>query len=589
MVVGRSNYICIHRFLQVSGESPILAADPTSEIGRVASWMRKSETGLLSDLGTPISGELYGDICCDADLCAAHNCPYYTECFFFKSKAKARAAQIIIANHHLLFSDASSRLENEVGYDEEAVLPSFGHLIIDEAHNIEANASEFFRSHYDSSALLRQVHRIDRGGRYSKRSLLEHIGAYCPDIARIEGVKDLIHRLLAEVETLDQYLLSVFEKNRFQPVLINVEHQSRLTDFCAAAERIVETTARFAERIDLLLQSVTVPQESEARLKELEVRAKRVVRMVGVLEEFCAFERWGDAIHWFNVERVRKQVRIQVCITPLIVAPILTEALFSKLETVVCTSATLDLGDSFAFWSAQVGLPYDEERPYLQGIFTSPFDYKSRVMLLTPVDAPVPPARADEPYLAYLAETIWRSVETIGGGALVLFTSYAVLTATKEALAERFSAANLPLLSQGEADRYTLLQTFIDEHESTLFATSSFWEGVDAPGETLRMVIIVKLPFSVPSDPVFKARCDAIDAAGGSGFFQLALQSATMRLKQGFGRLLRSSDDRGVVLILDSRVVQKSYGQYMLRALPESYWPESITDSLSRSIDSFLY
>ncbi|HZJ88023.1 MAG TPA: helicase C-terminal domain-containing protein, partial [Sphaerochaeta sp.] len=134
-----------------------------------------------------------------------------------------------------------------------------------------------------------------------------------------------------------------------------------------------------------------------------------------------------------------------------------------------------------------------------------------------------------------------------------------------------------------------LLQTFIDEHESTLFATSSFWEGVDAPGETLRMVIIVKLPFSVPSDPVFKARCDAIDAAGGSGFFQLALQSATMRLKQGFGRLLRSSDDRGVVLILDSRVVQKSYGQYMLRALPESYWPESTTDSLSRSIDGFLY
>ncbi|NMA23474.1 MAG: ATP-dependent DNA helicase, partial [Spirochaetales bacterium] len=152
-----------------------------------------------------------------------------------------------------------------------------------------------------------------------------------------------------------------------------------------------------------------------------------------------------------------------------------------------------------------------------------------------------------------------------------------------------FAQEEMVLLSQGEVDRFTLLKNFIDDGDSTLFATSSFWEGVDAPGDTLRMVIIVKLPFSVPSDPVFKARCDAIDAAGGSGFFQLALQSATMKLKQGFGRLLRSTADRGVVLILDSRVVQKSYGPYMLRSLPESHWPECTTDSISSRIESFLF
>ena len=171
----------------------------------------------------------------------------------------------------------------------------------------------------------------------------------------------------------------------------------------------------------------------------------------------------------------------------------------------------------------------------------------------------------------------------------MLFTSYVMLKQVKRMLESRFEQASLTLLGQGELDRYTLLNRFIAEQDSTLFATSSFWEGVDAPGNTLRMVIIVKLPFAVPSDPVFKARCEAIDNAGGSGFYQLALQSATMKLKQGFGRLLRSTADRGVVLILDSRVITKNYGVYMLRALPESYHPETESAGLCTKIENFLY
>ena len=587
--VGRSNYICILRFLQVKADSPLLAADPGSELYRVESWMRTSQSGLFNELSIPISGELYSESCCDGDLCPAHSCPYFKECFFFKAKARAREAQIVISNHHLLFSDAQSRIMSETEYDEEAVLPAFSHLVIDEAHNIEANASEYFKDLYDSSALLRQVHKIQRSSRYSKNSLLDQIGSYCPEIERVEAVKDLIHLLVQQVETLDQYLSVVFQKNHYQPTLIKAEHQGRLTDFVTASRAIIETSARLKARIDLLVESVKVPSELESRAHELKVRSDRIEAMASVLERFCDFESWGDEIHWFNAERARSQIRIQVCITPLSIAPIITEALFSKLETVVCTSATLDLGDEFAFWSGRVGLPYTEERPYLKGIYPSPFDYEERLMLLTPVDAPLPPPKADEPYLTYLVETIWESVYTTGGGALVLFTSYAVLTHVKEALEERFRDASMLLLTQGEGDRYTLLNTFIAAGDSTLFATSSFWEGVDAPGDTLRMVIITKLPFSVPSDPVFKARCEAIDQNGGSGFFQLALQSATMKLKQGFGRLLRSTADRGIVLILDSRVVTKSYGSFMLKSLPKSYHPECDTSSISSRIESFLY
>lgn len=589
LAVGRSNYICILRFLQVKADSPLLAADPGSELYRVESWMRTTESGLFNELATPISAELYSESCCDGDLCPAHSCPYFKECFFFKAKARAREAQIVISNHHLLFSDAQSRIVSETEYDEEAVLPAFSHLVIDEAHNIEANASEYFKDQYDSSALLRHVHKIQRSSRYSKNSLLDQIGAYCPEIERVEAIKDLIHLLVQQVETLDQYLVSVFQKNHYQPTLIKAEHHGRLGDFVTASGAIIETAARLKARIDLLVDGVKVPSELESRSHELRVRSDRIDAMASVLQRFCDFESWGDEIHWFNAERARSQIRIQVCITPLSIAPIITDALFSKLETVVCTSATLDLGDEFAFWSSRVGLPYTDSRPFLKGIYPSPFDYEERLMLLTPVDAPLPPPKADEPYLTYLVEAIWESVHTTGGGALVLFTSYAVLSYVKEALAERFAAERMLLLSQGEGDRYTLLNTFIADADSTLFATSSFWEGVDAPGDTLRLVIITKLPFSVPSDPVFKARCEAIDQGGGSGFFQLALQSATMKLKQGFGRLLRSTADRGIVLILDSRVVTKSYGPFMLRSLPKSYHPECETASIPARIESFLY
>lgn len=589
LAVGRSNYICIQRFLQVKADTPLSAVDPESELARVERWMRTTESGLFSDLGFSISGELFGEICCDSDLCPAHSCPYYKECFFFKAKARAREAQIVISNHHLLFSDAQSRNVSDTDYDEEAILPPFNHLVIDEAHNIEANASEYFKAEYDSSSLLRHVYKIQRSSRYSKQSLLDQVGAYCTEVERIEAIKDLIHLLLQQVETLDQYLLSVFQKNDYQPVLIKTEHQDRLADFSRAAVAIVETATRLGSRIAGLVSAVKVPAEMEGRANELKVRSERITALADVLSRFCDFAGWGDEIHWFNAERVRSQVRIQVCITPLSIAPILTEALFSKLETVVCTSATMDLGDEFAFWSSRMGLPYTESRPYLRGVFLSPFDYKERLMLLTPHDAPLPPAKADEPYVHYLRESIWDSVHTTGGGALVLFTSYATLKAVKEGLSPRFAEEGMLLLSQGEGDRYALLNTFIADADSTLLATSSFWEGVDAPGDTLRLVIITKLPFSVPSDPVFKARCEAIDRAGGSGFFQLALQSATMKLKQGFGRLLRSTSDRGIVLILDSRVMTKSYGPFMLRSLPESYHPECDTSSIAARIESFLY
>lgn len=588
LAVGRGNYICIQRFVQVRGEASLLAQDPQSELFQLGRWANETETGLRSDYPGKL-GEIWSEVCCDGDLCSTHKCPYFHDCFFFKAKQKAKEARIIVSNHHLLFTDARSRYEDDVEYDEEAVLPAFNRLIIDEAHNIEQNASEYFTAEYDSKEMLRQIGWIQRSGRYASKSLLEQLGEYSPEPELIDRILDDIQLLVQEVGTLEQYLLGVFQKNDFQPVLIKMEQQHRLKDFVEQATKVSQASGRLSAKINTFLEHNKAPEELDTKVNELKVRGVRIASMSEVLSRFCDFSTWSDDVHWFNAESFRNTRSVQVMITPLSIAPLLVDALFKKLDTVVCTSATLDLNDAFAFWGSRVGLPYDEVRPYHIATFTSPFDYHNRLMLLTPTDAPLLTKDNEEFYVSYMSETIFSAILSSGGGALVLFTSYAMLQKVKERLQSRFEKEGLDLFCQRDMDRYTLLNRFISQKDSTLFATSSFWEGVDAPGDTLRMVIIVKLPFNVPTDPVFKARCEAIDKNGGSGFYQLALQEATMKLKQGFGRLMRNTGDTGVVLILDSRVVSKNYGVYMMRSLPESFHPETETSGICDKIENFLY
>ena len=469
------------------------------------------------------------------------------------------------------------------------MLPSYSRLVFDEAHNIEENATSYFTEEYDPKELKRQLSIIQRHSG-KKPSLLEQLAEFSPDATLADKILDGILEAGKAADTLDQYLVHLFSKTLYQPCLITPALQGRLTDFVSTAKPVWEYCAQLASLIGRFLEQNKAPEEYQPRIKELKVRGLRVQAMGKVLSDFCDFPSWGNEVHWFHIEQERGgDHRAQVRITPLVIAPLLVDAIFKKLDTVVCASATLSLGDNFHYWGGRVGLPYDDVRPFLTGVYPSPFDFPHRLLLLTPEDAPEMDRSHPERYVSYMADTIWNSVLSAGGGTLVLFTSYQMLKAVKEQVADRFAQNGMALLAQGESDRFSLLKRFIGEEDSTLFATSSFWEGVDAPGNTLRMVIIVKLPFQVPTDPVFKARCDAIDRQGGSGFLQLGLPETTMKLKQGFGRLLRNKEDRGVVLVLDSRVVTKSYGISMIRSLPESWHPDCRTDSISSHIEQFLY
>jgi len=589
LVVGRSNYLCQHRLEERASEAPLLAHDPLGELGSLVAWSGETDTGLRSDFPGKLRGELWQDVCSDTDLCLGYRCSFAKDCFFMKSRKKASESRLLITNHHLLFTDSRSRMIDGIGYDEEAVLPSFNRLVIDEAHNIEKNATDYFTATYSAYEMMRSLSRAVQQKRQSK-SLVEEVAPYAKDQRLVDTILGTASLLGESIGYVDTYLSQMMQQVRSSSFLVNRAMKSQLADFIRLSQAVVEHAGRFESQTRTLVMESSLPEELEFRGKELAVHAKRVLAGSEALRTFIDMEGWNEDVHWFEtVEHGRSVKGVDVHISPLSVAQPLREALFGKLETVVCTSATLDLNDRFAYWGSRIGLPLDDSRTYLTAVHHSPFDFKSRLLLLTPHDAPLFSEKNPQEFFFYCTATIGNAILSSGGGALVLFTSYAMLTSVAKEVEPLLAASGITLLRQGDADRSHLLKRFKEDVDSVLFATDSFWEGVDAPGNALRMVIIVKLPFRLPTDPVFRARQEALDGEGKGGFFQLALPEATMKLKQGFGRLLRNTLDSGIVLILDSRVVNKQYGKWMLQALPESYHPETATEGIASKIESFLF
>jgi ATP-dependent DNA helicase DinG len=271
--------------------------------------------------------------------------------------------------------------------------------------------------------------------------------------------------------------------------------------------------------------------------------------------------------------------------TPIDVAPSLKEALFEPNKTVVCVSATLTVNNSFTYWERRSGLGLSG-RQVLSGQFPSPFPYAKAVLLAVPADAPLP----DNPsFRAFVDMAAAKLAEAAGGSALVLFTSYESLRSAFAAAAPLLEERGIRCLKQGDDDRSRLLRSFLDDRSSVLFATQSFWEGVDAPGDTLRLVVLCRLPFRTPNEPVFQARCEALERKGGNSFMEISLPEAVMKFKQGFGRLMRRSSDHGVVAVLDGRLLHKHYGKYFLRSIPKTRTSFAEFGSVLQEMDRFLY
>ncbi|HUZ17795.1 MAG TPA: helicase C-terminal domain-containing protein [Spirochaetia bacterium] len=589
LVKGRGNYICLRKMSEAVEEDSLFQ-ESDDELKAIVDWADTTKSGSRSDLPTYVNDQAWQRVAAEADGCLGLRCRFREKCFVLKARREAAAAQLLVVNHHLLFSDLSLRISG-AGFDNTAVLPPFQRLIFDEAHNMERSATSYFSETLNRFSLGKQLWRLHRRRRGRVFGLAVSMRRFFRSGGRggdlLEQLPDKCTAVRERAEAFDALLVAGLAP----------ESSRRYTQATGAEER-GSLLAPLGELHDALLALILhlqaiLEEVSDADLESAEAYEARVVRQrledfASICQTFSQYDEIADKVFW--AERLATaggEVFGQLVITPLDLSGLMREAVFEPYESVVCTSATLTVRGDFTFWLSRVGLAGFDRRSVSSALFPSPFPYRERVLLGVPNDAPEPTNEME--HRQFVADFSVRAIEISEGHALVLFTSYSMLKAVYEEAAPRLAQLGITSFKQGDDDRGRLLSRFTADVSSVLFATDSFWEGVDAPGDTLKLVILCRLPFRVPTDPVVAARMEAIEKAGGNSFYDYSLPNAVMKLKQGFGRLMRRSTDQGAVLILDPRIVRKSYGPLFLESLPETMLSLKAGSSVLADLENFLY
>jgi ATP-dependent DNA helicase DinG len=588
---GRGNYLCLRRMNDVLGEPPLFDFD-REEINRIAKWSQSTKTGGRNELTFKSTETVWASVCSESDLCLGNYCPWREQCFILALRREANNANIIVVNHHLLFADLAARYQG-AGYENSVVLPPFNRLIIDEAHTIENAATSFFSDEFARTGIFRQLGRLYYKRRANMRGLLVKLCAMLPPNEDIlDNMAESIKKIRSSAEDLDDAALQICGMEgiyRLSPAIDeNFLKKSLFPQFKTLKKNILNLTNMIKD----ITENLDDEKAADTAVWEIRSIVRRLENITEICDSFCKYKKhendilWIEKIHGLKNHDKESGSWATFTKTPLDMAPILKDSIFSPNKSVICVSATLAINDDFSYWANQCGITSTDKRPLLSGCFSSPFPYSSAVLLASCQDAPLPD---EESYQNFVNDAVYRLTSIAGGSALVLFTSYQSLNSAHNACKNGLESLGIRCLKQGEDDRTRLLQSFISDESSCLFATDSFWEGVDAPGETLRLVIICRLPFRTPGDPVFEARREAVQKRGGNPFMELSLPQAVMKFKQGFGRLMRRSADKGVVVVLDSRFLRKNYGQLFKNSLPETKISFCSLNNVLKDMENFLY
>ena len=523
IVKGIGNYLCLDRWEDLNQQLDLFARGRED----IARWLRTTRTGELEELSAEYPPEFLAQLAVDADGCIGNACRFAEAgCFAMQARRRARDARVIVANHALLCADLAIKAATD---GKVGVLPAADAFVVDEAHQLEEAATGAFERRLTNYGIPRFC---------ADRVLLRYADPEA--VVSVQDAGDHLFRAIERASSQRRFLLR--------------------QGFPEAADLFKQLDALATNLANHRTSAELASEEEAARYDRL------VQRAIGLAEiaQFLSAERVPDG--WVRyAERLEghSQVRLVVHIAPVDVADRLRQHLFAEAP-VICTSATLATGqgeNAFAYFRSRVGCPSDA----LQTLADSPFDYRSQAMLYLPARMPEPGRGQDPQWDAAVAREICQLVEASSGRAFLLFTSTLALQRTHAAVAHRLP---YPCLVQGQMARHELLERFKSTPGAVLFGLRSFWEGVDVPGEALSLVVIDRLPFAVPDDPVVQARVERIREAGGNWFGEYTLPAAALQLKQGFGRLIRRRDDRGVVAILDPRLVTRSYGRIVLRCLP---------------------
>jgi len=591
LMKGRGNYICVRRLDDAIHEPP-LDENEHNELRLISEWADETKTGVKNELTFIPSDSLWSSICSESDLCLGIHCPFKEQCFIVALRKEANNANIIVVNHHLLFADLAARFQG-AGYENAVVLPPFSRLVIDEAHTMENAATSFFSSEFGRPGVFRQLGRLYNRRRASNRGLLVRLSVMISNGYNIlDDLSDIIEKIKTKAEELDETALEICGMEGILR-LSSASDESFLKKILfprlkALRREILKLTSALRD----IIEALDDEQAASPIVWEIKAIIKRLETISEICDTFCKYKKQENEILWIEKFRLSKDPSRSWAIftrAPLDLAPILKDSVFAPNKTVVCVSATLAINDDFSFWAKLSGITLAQEsknRTLLSGCFPSPFPYSKAVLLASPKDAPLPDENGYQDFVNKAAGSLAAITD---GSALVLFTSYQSLTSAYNAAKQELTSIGIRCLKQGDDDRTRLLNDFISDTKSCLFATDSFWEGVDAPGDTLRLVIICRLPFRTPGDPVFEARREAVEKNGGNPFMDLSLPQAVMKFKQGFGRLMRRSADNGVVVVLDGRILKKNYGKLFLQSLPETKVSFGNLNNILNDIESFLY
>jgi len=518
---GRANFLCRQKLQQMDGQPVLKGLDEVDWFAQIRDWERLTETGDRAELDfLPDGAELWIRLDARRETCSGQKCPDFQRCFITAMHQRAADADVIIVNHHLFFADLALRRD-----DFGSILPEHGAVVFDEAHEIEDVASDYF-------------------GRQVSNYRFQELARDCEQAVRVSGQGG--PELLRRVTRVREREREFFEG--FPP------REGRLAFEAAARAAFLEQHRHsFDELVNAIKALEAQISALPSRAEELVTIARRGAELRGEIS-FLLESAEKNYVYWYE----RRGKGVFLAATPIDVSGMLRERVFEALDTVVLTSATLAVGGQFDYLKRRLGIQAAQER-----VVPQEFNFREQALLYVP---PGMPDVRDAGFLEKAAEEITELLEISQGRAFCLFTSYSQMNQVFERLRGRL---RFPLLLQGSAPRGALLDRFRTTPNAVLFATASFWQGVDVPGEQLSCVIVDRLPFAVPSDPVVAARVKALQEDGRNPFAEYQVPEAVLALKQGFGRLIRTRSDRGILAILDNRIQRMQYGRIFLESLPE--------------------
>lgn len=583
LVKGRRNYICLRKLNFINQGHEDLNEEQEAQLQEINNLVFNEDLGSRNEFPFRPGPDLWDKISGEAETCLRSKCSHFRGCYLQIARREAASADLLIVNHHLLFADLAVRRE---GGGEVAVLPKYDHLILDEAHNLEHVATQYLGyklTYYGFKRLLQFIYKTK--GKNKKQGLLLGVRGSLSDSQVNKESKYEILRLIdielvpifLKVKDMGNHFFKQVEKF-FEAHQKGKESKLRLTEettdnkefkenLQGAADDLIGALNQLSYKLKILYEELDHLSEDdvpdyESLIIELEGRITQLQRIVKTLEFISGLED-KDFVYWVEVfYRKNDELSCTLQAAPLEIASEIEEEVVEPLDTVIFTSATLTVNGSFEYFRRSLGL-YSERVDDL--LIDSPFNYRQQALVAITRDISTPNQKS---YLDEVKAHLSQLIELMNGRTMVLFTSYGMLNSFARALKKPLESKGIKIFKQGESSRLQIIKNFKKDERGVIFGTSSFWEGVDIQGDDLSCVVIMKLPFQVPSDPIVEARIEKMKREGINPFMKFMLPNAVIKFKQGFGRLIRSKEDRGVVTVFDPRIYSKSYGRIFLKSLP---------------------